>query len=575
MLNDDHAREQQAREIELELIRVRSAAEAARLESRAAELELMLRRLVRTGGSPRSAADASSALVQGARVATPLAEPMGQGGEGADHWSVRLQRLQSREALVVTETDNETLPVFDSSSLFDSDSALRGHGPDAAISGSLDSRWSNSEDSVWAPRLPAVDAADAKVKDEQTWTRAEAGSSRVAAPHFREATADANPVSVSEPAREPNSEKNLELVKEPEHVERDSEELPAVVAKASKPLGLIEAIGPKRAFQPVPKVQPLREVDEEQSPRKFRPASWFVSTLAHLAVLILLGFMTLANNPPKDQLAFTASAAEVSEETMETFSIESSEPTEPTEPVSDTAYEISDMGTMAVTEVSMDVPAAPAAPASSELFSSSSSSLNSSLMKSLKGDSNTKMQFCGVEGGGSHFVYLVDSSKSMRDGFQSARDELLASIDLLKSDQRFYVIFFDEQPSYMRIQDPNVDESTSVMATPENKKRLRRWAMSVEMNEGKAPYDVLPFAIRLRPDVIFLLSDGEFPSRIEEILREQNHEENLFSESRPISIVHTIRYHGIEGEVGRKAEATMVKIAKENGGQYRHVPKPK
>ncbi len=196
------------------------------------------------------------------------------------------------------------------------------------------------------------------------------------------------------------------------------------------------------------------------------------------------------------------------------------------------------------------------------------------MLKTLKGDPGPKTQFCGVDGGGNHFVYLVDSSNSMGSGFQSARAELLASIDQLTPDQRFYVVFFDEQPDYMRLADPNQDDETSVMATPENKRRLRDWAMNIEMNRGKAPYDVLPFVLQLRPDVIFLLSDGEFPARIGQILREQNRQENLFGDQGPISIVHTIRYHGREGAEGQRAEATMVAIASENNGRYRHVPKP-
>ena len=187
---------------------------------------------------------------------------------------------------------------------------------------------------------------------------------------------------------------------------------------------------------------------------------------------------------------------------------------------------------------------------------------------SLKSDSSAKIQFCGVEGGGNHFVYLVDCSKSMREAFQSARAELLASIDALTTKQRFYVVFFDADPDYMRLTNPNVDEPRSVEATPENKAALRRWAMRVSMDRGKAPYDPLRFALKLKPDVIFLLSDGEFPQRIENLLKEENKVENLFGDRSPISIVHTISYHSKEGE------SRLRRIAQQNRGQYRHVPKP-
>ncbi len=140
-----------------------------------------------------------------------------------------------------------------------------------------------------------------------------------------------------------------------------------------------------------------------------------------------------------------------------------------------------------MTEVNVDLPAMTVP--DNEMFTdlTSSSAQMTSMMKSLKSDQGPKTQFCGVDGGGKHFVYLVDSSNSMGSGFQSARAELLASIDQLKPDQRFYVVFFDEQPDYMRVSDPNTDDDASVMATPENKKRLRTWAMNVEMNRAKHP----------------------------------------------------------------------------------------
>jgi hypothetical protein len=187
---------------------------------------------------------------------------------------------------------------------------------------------------------------------------------------------------------------------------------------------------------------------------------------------------------------------------------------------------------------------------------------------SLKSDSEAEMQFCGIDGGGNHFVYLVDSSRSMGKAFESARLELLRSIEQLRPDQRFYVIFFDAESDYMRLLAPDRDEARSVRATAANKAALKRWAMSIQMDRGRAPYDALPFAIELRPDVIFLLSDGEFPESIEELLGEVNHFENLFGDSGPISIVHTIGYHS------RQGERRMRRIAEQNGGRYRHVPKP-
>ena len=156
----------------------------------------------------------------------------------------------------------------------------------------------------------------------------------------------------------------------------------------------------------------------------------------------------------------------------------------------------------------------------------------------------------------------------MGDGFQSARAELLASIDALDADQRFYVIFFDANSDYMRLTRTDQNDSSSVMASAKNKVSLRRWAMSITMDNGKAPYEPLRFALDLKPDAIFLLSDGEFPAGIEQLLSRRNRVENVFGEARRISIVHTINYHSTEGE------SRMRRIAQQNGGTYRHVPKP-
>ncbi len=306
----------------------------------------------------------------------------------------------------------------------------------------------------------------------------------------------------------------------------------------------------------------------DRSTRKSRPMAMIISAVVHAIVILLLAGWTLSSQRPKDQVAITASPTVANEVSMETFSLETSEPElEPTEPTeSETEYELSPIGEVAVAEFSPDASPAPPSPAVSML--SSGASAASAAAMSLSSASDAKIQFCGVEGGGNHFVYLVDSSGSMGAGFDSARRELLQSIDLLKPNQRFYVVFFDEKPDYMRLSDPSVDEPRSVEATAENKLALRRWALQVQQDRGKNPYEVLEFALKLKPDVIFLLSDGEFPQRVEDLLAEKNRINNLFGDGGPMCIVHTIAYYSEEGE------SRMRRIAQNNGGQYRYVPKP-
>jgi hypothetical protein len=306
------------------------------------------------------------------------------------------------------------------------------------------------------------------------------------------------------------------------------------------------------------------ETEDSRSARR-KPAAWLVSLVAHVAALLVLGAITLQVHRPRDQVALSASPTEANEVSMETFTIESAEPeNEVSEPTpSETEFEVSPIGELATVDFAPDAPLAPPSPAESALTSSASHSA-----MSLKSDSDAKIQFCGVEGGGNHFVYLVDSSGSMGDAFESARGELIRSIEFLKAEQRFYVVFFDAESEYMRLSDAGQDEPRSVYATEENKAALSRWAMRISMDRGRAPYDPLRFALNLKPDVVFLLSDGEFPQGIEDLLKEENKVENLFGDRHPICIVHTIGYHSKEGE------SRMRRIAQQNQGQYRHIPRP-
>jgi hypothetical protein len=68
-----------------------------------------------------------------------------------------------------------------------------------------------------------------------------------------------------------------------------------------------------------------------------------------------------------------------------------------------------------------------------------------------------------------------------------------------------------------------------------------------------------------------LLSDGQFSEKTEAVIKERNLQENLFGESGPISIIHTIRYPGYQTGEAQKAEVQMRRIAEANGGQYRNV----
>lgn len=519
----DHERVlEHQRELELELTRIRNEASAARLQARAAELELMIRRLTQTGISN----------------APPSGEPLSLAGEHASWEGPAAPSGAFHTHSPIHFQDWEQVRATLASPIVGSE-VRAGHG---AVAGSADGRTGRGDEDL-GPGVnpsPETNAPNAELRRTQ-------GLEPDAATEPASVTEQA---SATEPAREFEAAVGSEPVSE----------LEGAIEPISSGMG---AGASEERRDETADVAPVSL--ETSEPRRKRPAALLISTAAHVALFAVLAAVSLSGQRPKDQVALSAAVNEPEQTPIKTFSIETVEPeVEPKPPTPQQApYELTPVGELAATDLSLEAPSAGTAIDADTLFDSGS---DLSSTTSLKQNAGAQTQFCGVKGGGNHFVYLVDSSGSMRGAFASARRELLRSIDQLESHQRFYVIFFDAEPDSMRLSSPERDEPRSVLATPENKRRLRQWALQISINRGRAPYEPLRFALELRPDVIFLLSDGEFPQGIEELLQEQNREDNLFGDRGPISIVHTIGYHNREGET------RMRRIATQNGGQYRHVP---
>ncbi len=170
------------------------------------------------------------------------------------------------------------------------------------------------------------------------------------------------------------------------------------------------------------------------------------------------------------------------------------------------------------------------------------------------GPGGTGTGFFGTVAEGRSFVYVVDMSASMSGGrFSRAVKELLRSIGKLKSTQKFYVVFFNDQA--MPLFDPKPAQGL-VSATPQMKAKARRWISARHPDYTTDPVPALRIALSLKPEVIFLLSDGDFSSDVSEIIRQLNTNQVM---------IHTIAFEGQEGEV------TLRRIAAENHGTYRFV----
>ena len=172
-------------------------------------------------------------------------------------------------------------------------------------------------------------------------------------------------------------------------------------------------------------------------------------------------------------------------------------------------------------------------------------------------------RFFGVQAAGNNFVFVVDSSGSMRGTrWRLATRELLAAIRRLSPEQSFYVIFFDAVPHRMFGKQL---AQTSMNATSENFTRLRRWMRNIEFGQATSPQSSVEFAMVLKPDAVFLLTDGEFRDKTREVLRDDNHTLLDNGKTKLRTIIHTIGFQS------QASQELLMKIAKENGGSYRFV----
>ncbi len=165
------------------------------------------------------------------------------------------------------------------------------------------------------------------------------------------------------------------------------------------------------------------------------------------------------------------------------------------------------------------------------------------------GDANSAIEFFGVGASGSRIVYVIDMSGSMAGyRFNRAREELLNSIWALNRNQFFCVLFFhSEMVAPMGTKLERADSAA--------KKKTRKQILSVEAFDGTDPTNAIRTAIGLQPDVIYVLSDGEFDAGMAEAVTEMNHQTGI--------VINTIGF--------QIDSMSLRQIAEDNRGEYRWV----
>lgn len=157
-------------------------------------------------------------------------------------------------------------------------------------------------------------------------------------------------------------------------------------------------------------------------------------------------------------------------------------------------------------------------------------------------------------------VYVMDRSGSMSEAIANLKYELKKAIGELSEEQRFNVFWFNDEKR------PQRWARTLMPATIENKRAAFK-AIDEVVPEGKTdPIPAVTGALRYRGlDVMFLLSDGDFGEQnldVLESIREANRGKG--------TIINTILFLG-QGYYMGTGENVLQRIARENGGTYKHV----
>lgn len=153
-------------------------------------------------------------------------------------------------------------------------------------------------------------------------------------------------------------------------------------------------------------------------------------------------------------------------------------------------------------------------------------------------------------------VYVMDRSGSMSDTFSLLQRELKRAIGSLERDQIFEVIWFNEGK-------PTELFSRMKPATLANKQHAFAAIGRIVPSGQTEPVAAIRLGLGYKPDVLFLLSDGDFGEENKNIVRTIRQ----FNRNRQSTLNTILFVYDTMGE----GERVLRAIAESNGGVYKHV----
>ncbi|MDE2680637.1 MAG: prepilin-type N-terminal cleavage/methylation domain-containing protein [Verrucomicrobiota bacterium] len=152
-------------------------------------------------------------------------------------------------------------------------------------------------------------------------------------------------------------------------------------------------------------------------------------------------------------------------------------------------------------------------------------------------------------------IFLIDKSGSMRgERLAVAKKALMNTLQQMEEGSKFYIYFFNREADAM-------PASAMLDASPDNINRMAEWLGTRDAQGGTDPIPALNGAFDHEPTEIWLLTDGQFHPKVMDTVNKLNPGKDIK--------VNTL---GLGDEIrGRRGEALLMIIAKENGGTYTYV----
>jgi hypothetical protein len=302
-------------------------------------------------------------------------------------------------------------------------------------------------------------------------------------------------------------------------------------------------------------------------PGRWQVPAWILSAGLHAVILLILGF-SLSSRPhgtasePTRQvgIALVRQTAERREYFDES---NSSDPSTSDSSPADAAAEFSPQSDAAPLDPSEFLPErgplGPGALESAGVGDARDAAKGGPASKSVGGAAKTSL--FGVEGEGFKFLYVFDRSMSMSEPddrpMAAAKAELIASLESLDRVHQFQIIFFNhEEP---RVFNPSGKPDRLAFADDASKQAARDFLAKISADGATRPEPALNLAVRMRPDVIFFLTDGEDLdyAMIDRITRA----------NRSRATIHAIQF----GVGKRKPSSLLTELAEQNGGRCAYV----